>query len=887
MNSLTIAILAHVDAGKTTTAEAMLYSSGAIRTLGRVDHKDAFLDTHLLERERGITIFFKQAVLDLPPVKTGDGSETEPLRVFLLDTPGHADFSAETERVLSVPDYALLVVSGPDGVQAHTKTLWQLLEKYRIPTFIWINKMDICGRGRGEILQDLSAHLGNGFFDFAAVDASGQPASGAADIESMAALSESTIEEYLETGTLSAGSIRRLIKKRRVFPCWFGSALKLDGTDSLLSGIAAWTECPVNPKEFGAKVFKITHDASGNRLTWLKVTGGSLRVRDLIGPRDASEEQTGEKITQIRIYNGTKYMAADEAPAGTIAAVLGPESTYAGQGLGLEKDSRSPLLEPVLSYRVGIKDGTDPVTAFAKLQQLSEEDPQLRIVWNAQLKEIHAQFMGKIQAEVLTRLIDDRFGIETEIGAGEIMYRETIAGPVEGVGHFEPLRHYAEVHVLLEPLPAGTGIVLESAVSQDDLDINWQRLILGSLAGKRHVGVLTGSPLTDVKITLVAGRAHLKHTEGGDFREASGRAVRNALMRAQNVLLEPFYAFRIELPAPQIGRVISDLRGMQAVFGAPEDLGGSMQISGRAPVSEMADYQPVFLSYTRGKGQMSLRSCGYYPCHDTEKVMERLGYDPDRDTENPADSVFCSHGSGVIVKWDHVRDFMHIDSGIRIVGNEEEAPRVELGAPKLRSGSLDIDEKELEAIMQREFGPIKRPKYSNVVYNRAKEPSARSAQKKDYIIVDGYNMIYAWDELKELADTDISAARDRLVALHSDYAGLRGIEEAVVFDGYRVPGGLGSTEAEHGMRVVYTKQGETADAFIEKLVREIGKNYNVKVASSDGMIQLFALRAGVLRMSASELLGEVTLAREEIADILDDQRRTDTFSNPPRQVPAG
>ncbi len=877
MDNLTVAVLAHVDAGKTTTAEAMLYRSGATRTLGRVDHKDAFLDTHFIERQRGITIFSKQAVLELAGnAEELFGTLAEPLRVFLLDTPGHADFSAETERVLSVPDCALLVISGPDGVQAHTKTLWQLLSKYRIPTFVWVNKMDICTKSRGEVLEDLSRHFGEGFFDF-----SGEKAGGIAadDMEAAAALSESTIEEFLETGAISEESVRGLIKRRRVFPCYFGSALRLEGVDGLLSGIRCWAPRPVYPQQFGARVFKITHDQQNNRLTWIKVTGGSLKVRDTVG----SGAQAGEKITQIRIYSGTKFTAADEAPSGTVAAVLGLSASYAGQGLGFEKDSRAPLLEPVLSYRIGITDGTDPMTAFAKLRQLAEEDPQLRIVWDSRLKEIHAQFMGLIQAEVLTQLISDRFGIDTEIGSGEILYRETIAAPVEGVGHFEPLRHYAEVHVLLEPLPLGSGLVFESAVSQDDLDINWQRLIMGSLMGKQHLGVLTGSPLTDVRITLVAGRAHLKHTEGGDFREAAGRAVRNALMRAQNVLLEPFYAFRIELPAAQIGRAISDLRAMQAVFSNPQDMGGSMQISGRAPVSGMADYQPLFLSYTRGQGQLSLRSGGYYPCHDTEKVMERICYEPERDTENPADSVFCSHGSGVIVKWDHVREFMHMDSGIRIVGSEEE-PHVEMHAPRLRSGGTDIDEKELEAIMQREFGPIKRPKYSNAVYNRALKPASGTALKKDYLIVDGYNMIFAWGELSELAKDDISAARDRLIDLLSDYQGLRGIKTVLVFDGYKVRQGAGSGTDEEGLGVVYTKEGETADAYIQRLVHEIGKNYNVRVASSDGMVQLFALRSGVLRMSAPELYSEVQLAREEIQDILDDQGRTDTFSNNPRQV---
>ena len=862
MDNLTLAILAHVDAGKTTTAEALLCESGAIETPGRVDHKDAFLDTHFLEKKRGITIFSKQAVFEMPG-----------RRVFLLDTPGHADLSAEAERVLSAADAALLVVSGPDGVQAHTKTLWQLLEKYRLPVLVWVNKMDICSRSREEIISDLAKHLGEGFFDLTEAKDEEIALSGAA-AEEISMLSEQAMEAFIGSSALSAAALRTLINTRRLFPCFFGSALKMAGTGELLSAIGSWLTVPKRPEDFGARVFKISYDQQGTRLTWVRITGGKLKVRDVLGH---------EKVTQIRLYNGPKYSAPDEAASGSVVALCGLSMSYAGQGLGFEKDSADPLLEPVLSYTIEITDGTDPVTAFSKLSRLAEEDPLLSIVWNEKLREIQARFMGKVQAEVLEQLIEDRFGIATSIGAGRILYKETVAAPVEGVGHFEPLRHYAEVHVLLEPLAPGTGLVFESAVSTDDLDLNWQRLILGELAGKPHVGVLTGSPLTDVKITLVAGRAHLKHTEGGDFREASGRAVRNALMRAQNVLLEPFYAFRIEVPAETIGRVISDLRAMQAVFESPEDMGGTMQISGRAPVSEMADYQPLLLSFTRGRGQITLRSCGYYPCHDTEDVIEKTGYDPDRDVDNPADSVFCSHGSGVIVKWDHVRDFMHVDSGIRIASDADEEPRVEIGSPKVRGGSLDIDEKELEAIMQREFGPIKRPQYSSAVYNRA-VPKAKSAAKKTYIIVDGYNMIFAWEELKELAKDDISAARDKLISMLSDYAGLRGSEVMLVFDGYKVKENPGMGTNEAGIRVAYTKEGETADAYIERLVREIGKNYSVRVASSDGMIQLFALRLGLLRMSAPELLAEVRLARGEIESRLYEQRRTDTFSNTARQA---
>lgn len=866
MNDLTLAILAHVDAGKTTTAEALLYESGAIKSFGRVDRGDAFLDTHFIEKQRGITVFSKQAVFEAP-VFAEESRNSQSRRVFLLDTPGHADFSSEAERVLWASDCALLVISGPEGVQAHTKTLWQLTERYRLPVLVWVNKMDMCQRSRAEITEDLARHLGPGFTDFTGSESSWDEAGALA--ETAASLSEGSIEEFLETGRLRRASVLRLINSRKLFPCFFGSSLKLDGTAKLLSALGAWAPSQERPEVFGARVFKISSDKQGSRLTWVKVTGGALHVRDNIA---------GSKVTQIRIYNGASYEAVSEAPAGCAAAVLGLEGSFAGQGLGFEQGSKVPLLSPVLSYSIE-PEGTDPAQAYLKLRQLSEEDPQLKIGWNEELRQIQAMFMGAIQAEVLKELIEDRFGFSVRIGPGRIMYKETVAGPVEGVGHFEPLRHYAEVHVLLEPLPRGSGVFVESAVSTDDLDLNWQRLILGALAGKQHIGVLTGSPLTDVKITLVAGRAHLKHTEGGDFRQAAGRAVRNALMRAQNVLLEPFYAFRAELPAELIGRLISDLRSMQAVFGAPEDMGSSMQISGRAPVSCMADYLTDFLSYTRGRGQLSLRFCGYYPCHETQAVIDRIAYDPDRDTENPADSVFCSHGSGVIVKWDHVREFMHMDSGLRIEeGDEEEAPRVSLGSPRIRGGSLDIDEKELEAIMQREFGPIKRPKYTAPVYNRAVS-SKTAPGKKNLIIVDGYNMIFAWDELRELAEGDIAAARDRLVSMLSDLASVRDLEIMLVFDGYKVPENPGQAGSEGAIKVVYTKEGESADAYIERISRDIGKNYSVKVASSDGMVQLFALRLGLLRMSARELEDQVLSAREAIAEKLLAQAALDTFTN--------
>ncbi len=863
MQTVSLAVLAHVDAGKTTTAEALLYRSGAIRSLGRVDHGDAFFDTHFIERERGITVFSKTAELELPEAG---------FRLQLLDTPGHADLAAEAERVLFAADYVLLIISGPDGVQAHTATLWKLLEVYRLPVIVWVNKMDICGRSRGDILAELNEQLGEGFADFGEALADLKEGFCAGVFaEDMAMLSDKAAEEYLASEKLSADTVRKMISKRRVFPCLFGSALKLDGTDGLMSALGTLLSPPERPEEFGARVFKISRDEQDLRLSWIKVTGGSLKLRDVIN---------GEKVTGIRRYNGRKFEAAEEIRAGEIAAAAGPEKTFAGQGLGTEKDLKASVLRSLVEYSITFSDGTDPRAAFLKLKRLSDEDPQLRISWDERAGQIKAEFMGRVQVEVLESLIDDRFGYKVKIQRGAVPYRETIAAPAYGVGHFEPLRHYAEVHLLLEPLPPGSGILVESALSTDELDAVWQSQIMSCLMGKEHIGVLTGSPLTDVKMTLVAGRAHLKHTEGGDFREASFRAVRNALMGAENVLLEPFYSFSAgNIPPEQIGRAISDLRGLKAQINSPVQHGNVMSLDGIGPVGPLEDYLPEFLSYTRGAGRLSLAAAGYYPCTDPDKVIEETGYDPDRDAENPAGSVFCSHGSGVNVPWDKVRDYMHLDSGIRISseGVKEE------GGPRLRSVP-DYDEKELESIMLREFGPIKRPRYTSPVFNRAEDTKAGKGVKKTYLIVDGYNMIFAWKELKETARTDIAAARDRLSDLLESYSALRGTEVLLVFDAYKVPGGLGSTGKTEGFRVVYTKEGESADAFIERMVREIGKNFNVKIVSSDGMIQLSALKSGTLRMSARELEAEVDRMSAEIAEFLDEQRRSNTFSNTPRQV---
>lgn len=834
MKNLTLGILAHVDAGKTTTSEAILFKTGITRTFGRVDHKDAFLDNDRLEKQRGITIFSKQAIFDI-----GD------THVNLLDTPGHIDFSAEMERTLSVLDYAILVISAPDGVQAHTKTLLTLLSKYHIPTFIWVNKMDICQKSKGEILLDLSQRI-QGVVDFTNEDK--------LFYESIAELDETALNQFISTDKIECDTIKTLIKTRKVFPCYFGSGLKITGVDEFLIGINKYTLAHIDMNSFGAKVYKITRDPNGNRLTHIKVTSGSIKVRELIND---------EKITQIRAYNGSKFETVEIAQHGNVYALLGLEKTYAGEGLGIEKNSDSTVLVPVLTYGIQIVDKTDPIEAYKKISVLAEEDPSLRIVWNAAAKQIQAQLMGKIQIEVLKEVIADRFGIDVNITTGKIIYRETIEGPVEGVGHFEPLRHYAEVHLLMEPLPYGSGIVFDSACSTDVLDLNWQRLILTNLAEKTHIGVLTGSPITDMRITVVAGRAHLKHTEGGDFRQATYRAVREGLRKAKNVLLEPFFDFNLEVPSSLIGRAISDLKAMGCRFDAPVGIGENVSISGVGPASTLSEYQTDLLSYTKGEGKLSCRYKGYYPCHNTEKVIEEIAYDPDRDIENTADSVFCSRGSGVNVPWYKVEEFMHIDSGIRF---EDEMAR--LTAPKVKSANIDFDEKALEDIMLKEFGPIKRPQYSKVSYDSDEFKKKHIDIKKEHLIVDGYNVIYALDELKDLVSVSLDAAAMTLIDIIENYANFRNCHVTIVFDAYKVKMGQGSKSSSDLVNVVYTKEGESADFYIEKLIREIGKNYQVKVVTSDGMIQLAALRAGVMRMSSIELKAEIDLAINDINAIL-------------------
>ena len=826
-------LLAHVDAGKTTLSEALLYVSGARRTLGRVDHRDAFLDTHDLERSRGITIFSKQALM-----------ETQTRSITLLDTPGHADFAAETERVMPVLDCAVLVISGTDGIQAHTLTLWRLLERYGVPVFLFINKMDLPGKAPGEILSQLQSQLSPGCIDFSA-----DPDSIA---ESAAMCDEALLETYLESGIVTDANIRGLIAQRRIFPCCFGSALKLQGVEELISLLDRYAPMPEYGSEFGAKVYKISRDPQGNRLTWLKVTGGSLKVRSVLRYVNQKGDTLEEKVLQLRRYSGEKFTAPEEISAGTVCAVTGLSATWIGQGLGAEEAAAPPAMEPVMTYRVCLPVGIDPALALPKLKQLEEEDPQLHILWDDRLKQIHAQIMGRVQLEVLRSLIASRFSLDVTLDQPRIYYKETISNTVEGVGHFEPLRHYAECHLLLSPLPQGSGLVFDTACSTDVLDLNWQRLILTHLAEKPHLGVLTGAPITDMKITLVSGRAHLKHTEGGDFRQATYRAVRQGLMQAKSVLLEPWYDFILTVPTEAVGRAITDIRAMGGDFEAPEAVGNVSTLRGQVPASELKDYADQVAAYTQGRGQLQLTLRGYAPCHNAETVITEAAYDPEADLDNTPDSVFCAHGAGFTVKWDRVSEYMHLESCLK----EEK--------PALISRNLHIDDRELEAIMEREFGPVKRPLYKVTAKAHTEEKLEIRPPREQYLIVDGYNIIFAWEELAAIAKSDLDAARRGLLDALSSYAGYKKHQVVVVFDGYKQKGNPGEKSRVHNLQVVYTKEGETGDAYIEALVQRIGKNYAVRVATSDSLVQVASLRSGVLRMSARELKEEVELAKKEM-----------------------
>ena len=857
MKKAVIGILAHVDAGKTTLSEGLLYLSGSIRKFGRVDHQDAFLDNFSLERQRGITIFSKQAVLTL-----GD------LEVTLLDTPGHVDFSAEMERTLQVLDYAVLVVSGTDGIQAHTLTLWRLLERYQIPVFLFINKMDLPGADADVRMAELRRRLSEGCLAFDRMDD--------AFYEAAALTEESAMDEYLTDGALSEETLRGLIAGRRIFPCYFGSALRLSGVEELIAGLERWIQPAVWPASFGAKVYKISRDTQGARLTHLKVTGGVLRVRDLLtGCRPGGSDAWEEKADQLRIYSGGKYTAVNEVPAGGVCAVTGLSQTYPGQGLGIEAESEQPALEPVLTYRVGLPQGPDAHTALGKLRQLEEEDPQLHLLWNESLGEIHLQLMGEVQLEVLQTMIQERFGFPVQFGAGSIVYKETIAAPVIGVGHYEPLRHYAEVHLLLEPAPRGSGLQFESLCSEDVLDRNWQRLVLTHLEEKAHRGVLTGSPITDMKISLLTGRAHLKHTEGGDFRQATYRAVRQGLRKAESILLEPWYQFRLEVPTEYVGRAMTDLQRLSGTVASPETDGEMSILTGRAPVACLRDYPTEVTAYTQGRGRLICTLAGYDVCHNPEEVIASIGYDCDRDLENPCDSVFCAHGAGYVVPWNEVDGKKHLDSVLRL---DRPAEGGAAPAPLRRHtyGGTLAEDKELAAIYERTYGKQEK--------ERPRRPDARQEMQQaavrqmqltgpEYLLVDGYNIIFAWEELASLARTDFGAARLVLMDILANFQAFKKIELILVFDAYKVPNNPGSVERYKGIHVVYTKEAETADAYIERVTYEIGKKHRVRVATSDGLEQMVILGHGALRISARAFKLEVEQAEGQISELIAENNR--------------
>ena len=890
MKHITIGILAHVDAGKTTLSECMLYLSGQIRKLGRVDHKDAFLDTYELERERGITIFSKQAEL-----KMGN------LGITLLDTPGHVDFSAEMERTLQVLDYAILVINGADGVQGHTRTLWRLLKRYQIPTFIFINKMDQVGTDKAKVLADLQNRLDEGCIDFSEITEE--------TYDSLAMCDEKVMEEYLESEKIEEDTIAEIIGNRKAYPCYFGSALKMEGVQEFMDGMTGYVEkneqinsTDTNTSNFGAKVFKISRDPAGSRLTYLKVTSGTLKVKDTLtgiaGKQQSKKESDlaqdrsetvmnswEEKVNQIRIYSGEKYEMVQEAKSGMVCAVTGLNYTYPGEGLGIECDSEAPALEPVLSYKIELPEGCDVHKMLGNLRILEEEDPMLKIVWNEELGEIHAKLMGAVQIEILKSLIKDRFGVDVEFDTGNIVYKETIQNTVEGVGHFEPLRHYAEVHLKMEPGERGSGIVIGTDCSEDMLDKNWQRLILTHLLEKEHRGVLTGSVITDMKITLTAGRAHLKHTEGGDFRQATYRAVRQGLMQAESMLLEPYYDFQLEIPSGMIGRALTDIQRMNGETGTPQTEGEMTTIEGYAPVTGMRDYQMEVNSYTRGQGHLTCTFRGYEPCRNAEAVIEEIGYDPERDIENPTGSVFCSHGAGFNVPWNQVPEYMHLENQLEKEQALEEAKRQSEQAARqvpraARTPGVysKAAEKELEEIFIRTYGKVERkggltPKTYESEY--AKKQRKKEEAMQEYLLVDGYNVIFAWQELKELAKVSIEAARDKLMDILCNYQGYKKCVLILVFDAYKVEGYALEIQKYHNIHVVYTKEAETADQYIEKVVHHIGRKYHVTVVTSDGVEQVITMGQGGTRISSRDFLEEIEYTKKLIEEDNEKQRVSD------------
>ena len=880
---ITMGILAHVDAGKTTLSEGILYTCKAIRKLGRVDHQDAFLDTNTLERNRGITIFSKQAECTL-----GEFGMT------FLDTPGHVDFSAEMERTLQVLDYAILVISGADGVQGHTETLWRLLSRYQIPVFLFINKMDQPGTDREALLAEVKEKLDANCVEFSADQTDKEWK------EQVAVCDEQVMEAYLEGEEISREQIRQMIRERKLFPCYFGSALKMTGVEEFLDDLKLRIRETSYPETFGAKIYKITRDNQGERLTHMKITGGTLKVKSVLSngrPGETGEGIWQEKVNQIRIYSGEKYTMVSEVKAGTVCAVTGLTATYPGQGLGSEQASDMPVLEPVLSYRIGLPTEVNVHQALLQLRQLEEEEPLLHIVWNETLGEIYAQVMGEVQIEILKSLIKERFGMAVTFDEGNIVYKETILEPVEGVGHFEPLRHYAEVHLLLEPGETGSGLIFAADCSEDVLDRNWQRLILTHLEEREHKGVLIGAPITDMKITLLTGRAHIKHTEGGDFRQATYRAVRQGLRKAKSQLLEPYYEFRLEVPSEQVGRSMTDIQKMLGEFDPPKTESEMTVLTGSAPVVTMRDYQKEVISYTSGRGRLSCTLKGYYPCHNQEEIVEAVGYDPEADLENPTGSVFCAHGAGFVVNWDQVEDYMHVESGWNAPAGQETKPEKPVTAKnwKEENEKYWATEKELEEIFERTYGPIRKlgeePPVGRSVkgwkksrrdplegygkstsdYKQKKTPDG----EKEYLLVDGYNIIFAWEDLKELAASNIDGAREKLMDILCNYQGFKKCTLILVFDAYKVKGNPGSVETYHNIHVVYTKEAETADQYIEKTVHEIGRKYRVTVATSDQLEQVIILGQGGRRMSARELLEDVIEVRQQIRETAREKRSSE------------
>ena len=880
---ITMGILAHVDAGKTTLSEGILYTCKAIRKLGRVDHQDAFLDTNTLERNRGITIFSKQAECTL-----GEFGMT------FLDTPGHVDFSAEMERTLQVLDYAILVISGADGVQGHTETLWRLLSRYQIPVFLFINKMDQPGTDREALLAEVKEKLDANCVEFSADQTDEEWK------EQVAVCDEQVMEVYLEGEEISREQIRQMIRERKLFPCYFGSALKMTGVEEFLDDLKLRIRETSYPETFGAKIYKITRDNQGERLTHMKITGGTLKVKSVLSngrPGETGEGIWQEKVNQIRIYSGEKYTMVSEVKAGTVCAVTGLTATYPGQGLGSEQASDMPVLEPVLSYRIGLPTEVNVHQALLQLRQFEEEEPLLHIVWNETLGEIYAQVMGEVQIEILKSLIKERFGMAVTFDEGNIVYKETILEPVEGVGHFEPLRHYAEVHLLLEPGETGSGLIFDADCSEDVLDRNWQRLILTHLEEREHKGVLIGAPITDMKITLLTGRAHIKHTEGGDFRQATYRAVRQGLRKAKSQLLEPYYEFRLEVPSEQVGRSMTDIQKMLGEFDPPKTEGEMTVLTGSAPVVTMRDYQKEVISYTSGRGRLSCTLKGYYPCHNQEEIVEAVGYDPEADLENPTGSVFCAHGAGFVVNWDQVEDYMHVESGWNAPAGQETKPEKPVTAKnwKEENEKYWATEKELEEIFERTYGPIRKlgeePPAGRSVkgwkksrrdplegygkstsdYKQKKTPDG----EKEYLLVDGYNIIFAWEDLKELAVSNIDGAREKLMDILCNYQGFKKCTLILVFDAYKVKGNPGSVETYHNIHVVYTKEAETADQYIEKTVHEIGRKYRVTVVTSDQLEQVIILGQGGRRMSARELLEDVIEVRQQIRETSREKRSSE------------